>query len=467
MSLRAFVVRQKLSLRLSQLHRGDESLTPAITWHNLLCRLGVPLPLGLVHDFGLLLSTPASQLRVGLDVPPPPALRETTERYRTLLKTLLAVPSVVDIAANRPSDEVCAVLLAKLLRPLVPDLHSLELATTELSPKALAESALPSPAEQTHELARLARVCTDLVAKSVPLLLRCELLDAQAVRLLHLSEGSTQLLSRASDDRVDLLELESLFDADDLRDTVRFSLDLLPSVLEAQHVSGAQSYPTGGYAGLLHRGGIDALLPSELASDDDLFYTRFALSELLYLGRERQVEAPHPLSYVLVDCSPSMRGLRQVFARGFALSLVQRLLRSKQPVQVRFFDGRLHDALRADRSPRRILPYLLGFRSNRGRNYKRVFSDLVRELSTMTAGNKARVTLFLVTHGECHIQSELVAEVARRARIHAVFVRPSSDLRLDYLAKLHRYHVISDDALHSEATRKQQSLAILQGVTPS
>lgn len=464
MSLRAFVVRQKLSLRLSQLHRGDESPARAVVLHNLLGRLGVPLPLGLVHDFGLLLSTPSNQLRLGSDAPLAPSLRDQLDGYRALLKALLLSDSLADIASLGPSDALCAVLIAKLLRPILPSLPSLEQSTAELSERAILDSEPPSPAEQNKELHKLGRVFAELSAQAVPLQLRTELLDAQAVRLLRLHEGSAQLLARASEDRVDLLELESLFDADALRDTVRFSLDLLPSILEAQHISGAQSYPTGGYAGLLNRGSLDALLPSELASDDDLFHTRFALSELLYLGRERQVEAPHPLSYVLVDCSPSMRGLRQVFARGFALALSQRLLRSKQPLVLRFFDGRLHDAVRADRAPRRILPYLLGFRSNRGRNYRRVFSDLGRELSALTAGNKARVTLYLVTHAECHIPSELLSEITRRARVHAVFIRPSSALRLDYLSKLHRYHIISDEALRSEAARKQQALQILQAV---
>ncbi len=463
MSLRAFVVRQHLSLRLSQVHAGAGTTSRAIAWHNLLCRLGVALPLCLVHDLGLLLAVPVAQLRLGTDAPLPGPLREVTDEYRLLLRRLTGIESIAEVAALHPSDELVAVLLGKIMRPLLSQLPSLDSVTADLP----SEPAHPSvtPAELVRELAKPAAVLHELCKLAVPVTLRLELLDAQAVRLLHVHEGSASLLARASEDRADLLELESLFDADELRDTVRFSLDLLPSVLEAQHVSGAQSYPTGGYAGLLSRGSLDALLPSELASDDDLFHTRFALNELLYLGRERQVEAPHPLSYILVDCSPSMRGLRQVFARGLALSLCQRLLRSKQPVLVRFFDSRLHDAVRADRSPKRLLPFLLGFRSSRGRNYRRVFRDLCRELSSLGADKRSRVSLYLVTHAECHIPKEMVTELARHAHLTAVFMRPSSELRLDYLPLLHRYHVISDEALRSEAGRKQKALAILQTVT--
>jgi len=460
----ALIERQLCSLRLAQVRSLGDDTARAVTWHNLLQRLGLPLPLGLVHDLGLLLSTPASQLRFGPESPPAPH-HEVLAAYQQLLRTLSAVESVEQIAALRPGDELVVVLLHKLLASLVPTLPSYAPLSIDLPNHGLlgAPRSL-NPAAQSRERQQGTALLAELLSHSVALTIRVELLDSQAVRLLSMQESSTGLLSRASDDQVDLLELQALFEADEMRDTVRFSLDLLPSVLEAQHVSGAQSYPTGGYAGLLNRGSLDALLPSELASDEDLFYTRFALSELLYLGRERQVEAPHPISYILIDSSPSMRGLRQVFARGLALSLCQRLLRSQLPVQLRFFDGRLHDAVRADRSPRRTLPYLLGFRSQRSRNYARVFRDLQRELAALCQNKKTRVTLYLITHAECHIPMELVAALRRLAVVNAIFVRPSSSLHLGYLPLLHRYHVVSDEALRSESARKQQALSILKQV---
>jgi hypothetical protein len=152
-----------------------------------------------------------------------------------------------------------------------------------------------------------------------------------------------------------------------------------------------------------------------------------------------------------------MRGLRQVFARGLALSLCQRMIQAHLPVQLRFFDGRLHDAVRADLSPQRILPYLLGFRSTRGRNYGRVFRDLRREVQALCKRNKTRVTLYLITHAECHIPIETVAALRQLAVCNAVFVRPSAGLQLDYLPLLHRYHVVSDEALRAESDRKETS----------
>jgi hypothetical protein len=467
MSANAFLASQRISLSLSQV-RGTtdaQSSVPAIAWFNQLRRLGLSLPLGLVHDIGLLLSVPRAQLRIGHELALLPAHRGVLERHQTLLRALSEVESVEQIASLRPSDKLVAVLLFKLLGTLGQTLPSHHLATTEIPTEGLpSDTQLLSPVEQQQEAQRHLAFLHELQQHAGTLVLRAELLNAQAVRLLAMYDGSASVLSRISDDRIDLLELLTMFEADDLRDTVRFSLDLLPSVLEAQHISGAQSYPTGGYAGLLSRGSLDALLPSELASDEDLFYARFAQSELLYLGRERQIEAPHPLHYILIDGSPSMRGLRQVFARGLALSLIQKLLRASLPVMIRFFDGRLHQAVRADHAPRKVLPYVLGFRSTRGRSYARVFRDLHKELQTICANRKTRVTLYLLTHAECHIPVPTVTALRKLAHIHAVFVRPSSELHLDYLSQLTKYQVISDEALHSEAVRKKQALDILSRV---
>lgn len=467
MSAKAFLASQRISLLLSQVRGAFDAQSPlsAIAWFNQLRRLGLSLPLGIVHDVGLILSVPRAQRRIGQELALLPAHRGVLDGYRTLLHKLTEIDAIEQIGSLRPSDKLIAVLIYKLLSTLAQSLPSHQTATIELPTDGLPslDQSLSS-VEQQQETQRHLAFLHELEQQSSGLLLRAELLNAQAVRLLATYDGSASVLSRIADDRVDLLELLTMFEADDLRDTVRFSLDLLPSVLEAQHVSGAQSHPTGGYAGLLSRGSLDALLPSELASDEELFYARFAQSELLYLGRERQVEAPHPLHYILVDCSPSMRGLRQVFARGLALSLSQKLLRARLPVMIRFFDGRLHEAIRADQAPRRVLPYLLGFRSTRGRSYSRVFRDLHKELLSVCANRKTRVTLYLITHAECHIPVSTVTALRKLAMIQAVFVRPSSEVRLDYLSQLTRYQVISDEALHSEAARKKQALEILSRV---
>ena len=64
---------------------------------------------------------------------------------------------------------------------------------------------------------------------------------------------------------------------------------------------------------------------TEFAYDDELFERKVVDDELYYYGHEKQREEERRLQYILVDCSPSMRGVRQVFARGLALTLAKKL----------------------------------------------------------------------------------------------------------------------------------------------
>jgi hypothetical protein len=290
-----------------------------------------------------------------------------------------------------------------------------------------------------------------------------ELIDQDTLRLLSLSAGGAELVS-AGQGGVDLLELLAVLKSPEARDIVRFSLELLPALLEAPRPSGAATFPTGGYAALQGRGSVDSLVLSELASDDEIFYTRYALDELLYYGREQRTDPPRRLHHVLVDASPSMRGLRQVFARGLAWSLCKRLSLLGGEVVVRFFDARLHEPVSAQRSPARLLPYLLGFRSQRGRNYGRVFRDLAGELAAPSrdAGARRRsVTVYLITHGECHIPLATVRALRRYATLYGIFTLPSSELQLEYLPLLHYHQVVSEQALGSLQARRERALSIV------
>ena len=70
-------------------------------------------------------------------------------------------------------------------------------------------------------------------------------------------------------------------------------------------------------------GNLDSLVLSEFAYDEDLFERKVVDDELYYYGHEKQREEERRLQYMLVDSSPSMRGVRQVFARGLALDAGQ------------------------------------------------------------------------------------------------------------------------------------------------
>ena len=134
-----------------------------------------------------------------------------------------------------------------------------------------------------------------------------------------------------------------------------------------------------------------------------MFVLKALSDDLLYYGHERQNEVARPLHYMLVDGSASMRGAREVFARGLALALAKKLSlvggRSAD-VWVRFFDSRLHPRLDLGRSARRDLPRLLSFRSERGRNYARVFADLAVEVGRLVRDEGRDVAITFITHGD-------------------------------------------------------------------
>jgi len=425
-------------------------------------RLGIHLPLFVISDFAHLFCLPSARLTQDIVAAVPVGQQTALSRYRSLLLWLLQDAHRLRFATLPLSDDWVAILVSKLLGPVLQLLPSHSKLPVETLPSS--ETPLRVASLGQTERAAMFSWLADFCEHSTVVELRMALLDPEIVRFLHLAKANASAFVDEAD-RVDLLDLQALFEMPDVRDLVRFSLDLLPQILEAKHVSGIQNVPASGYAGLSHKGSLDSLLPSEMAQDEDFFSTRFALSELLYWGRERQTDAPPSLHMILIDSSPSMRGLRQVFARGLGLSLCQRLLREGLPVSVRFFDGRLHEEVRADRFPQRLWHLVLGFRGQRGRCARRVFSDLEREIATLTRDKKTRVTVHILTHAECHIPKELVLSLSRHAQLYAVFVRPSQDLALDYLPLLRGYHVVSDEVLDKESARKQQALSIVEKTT--
>src|SRR6185369_1572986 len=178
---------------------------------------------------------------------------------------------------------------------------------------------------------------------------------------------------------LDLVDLFAVFQSAEANDVVNFSLELLPSVLETKRSSGVQTFAVDGYASIERRGNLDALILSEFAYDDDLFERKVIDDELYYYGHEKQREEQRRLQYLLVDSSPSMRGVRQVFARGLALTLAKKLVLQGDEVWLRFFDSALHDTQKVTQGDF-AAPYLLCFRSERGRNYAKVFRQFQVEL---------------------------------------------------------------------------------------
>jgi len=284
-----------------------------------------------------------------------------------------------------------------------------------------------------------------------------EQIDLDTLRLLGVFNGGSAGVEAAA---IDLVDLFGVFQSAEANDVVNFSLELLPSVLETKRASGAQTFSVDGYASIERRGNLDSLVLSEFAYDEDMFERKVIDDELYYYGHEKQREEERRLQYILVDSSPSMRGVRQVFARGLALTLAKKLALEGDEVWLRFFDSRLYDTQKVV-SGDLAAPYLLCFKSERGRNYAKVFRQLALELQRLKREDRRQLVVYILTHGQCHIPVEVVQQMRREAYLYGIFILPSSDVSLEYLDLLHRHQIVDDQTLQSRNRRRDKALEIV------
>jgi hypothetical protein len=449
--------RQLGTLALSHVQpSGAVEAIAAASWWNMLARLGFRVPLAVVHDFGLLLSRNREGSRREIaSASGTPALA----RYRALLVALASSEVIQDLGTAPLRDETVAVILARLLgdvylrwpgRPrTASDIDELPLSSPSYEVDRVSLAREVDPAWSLPFIHRL-------VEHDRAVLARLDQIDAGVLRLL----GLFQFQAGVSD----LADLYQVVGTSGAADIVDFSLQLLPSLLETKRRPAAQRFSIDGYASVERRGNLDALLPGEMAHDDEIFALKAVSDDLLYYGHERQHETGHKLNYMLIDASASMRGARQVFARGLALALAKKFSLLGGDVWVRFFDSRLHERIDAGSSSRRELPRLLCFRSERGRNYARVFAELATEVARLRHEQGRDVALTFVTHAECQIPTATVEALARDAYLYGIFVLPSKPIDLDYLPKLHRYQVVTADSLSRAAEKRRRALEIVEDV---
>lgn len=444
-------------------------LVRAAHWHNLLDGLGLGLPFFLVHDIGLLLTQGVGQsvqlrarerslkiaverghLRVDTDT------KQLFTRYQELLTDLARSELCQKAAAGQLADELLAAVIAKVIEPVQSSLirrsHNRKLPLTLASYENLEPAQYLNQA-LCEEVMGTLRV---VVEARTRIRICLEQIDLDTLKLLEMFKGEEGI-----GDAADLLDLYRALVTPEVHDIVNFSLDLIPSVLETKRSSGVQTFSIDGYASIETRGSLDGLLPSELAFDDELFDRRYADHELFYYGREKQSTQRERLHYILIDASASMRGLRTVFARGLALALAKKMTLRGEAVWLRFFDSRLYE--RQELSSSRLkIPYLLCFRSERGRNPTRVFSELERELSRLMRESPKEVVVTFITHGRCQIEVRVVEAMAQKATLCGVFVMPTGgDITLDYLDRLAQHYVITAEALADKGKRQTEALKIL------
>jgi hypothetical protein len=470
---RSFLARQVATMALSHVQVDTPmAIVRASAWSNSLMRMGVHLPLFVIHDVGVMLSMTrgaggyairareAQLARIQL----PPPLKPLLEQYRKLLENIAASEVTERLAGLRLRDEMVAVLLSRILG----DTYN------RWRDRSKSAGAEPLPLDlgilgeidfadhfRDFDPRGLWAFAEHLVAQSMHIYTQVELIDLDTVRLLGLFKEDSASGSEALGGAIDLVDLFAALGSPEANDVANFSLDLLPSVLETRRSTGSQTFAVDGYASIERKGNIDSLVLSELAYDREIFEQKVVDSELLYYGREKQREDERRLQYLLIDCSASMRGQRQVFARGLALALIKKLTLEGDEIWVRFFDSRLHETIKIGRSGQVPVPYLLSFRSERGRNYGKVFRQLLVEVTRLRREQKRRIVLYTITHGQCHIEPELITALKQQAFLYGVVVLPSTDQLPEFVPLLDRSQVVSGDVLTNRAERQRRALDIV------
>jgi len=438
----------------------------AVRWWRDLARLGVRLPLFVVHDLGLLYGAPREQIemgpRTGADaaIARVPRLAELAKAYRQVVSEIARSQAAMRAASMKLGDDLVVVVLARVLSSVVQRVPSRPpwAETLPLDPELVRDldSQLPSlfaAVPRAYE----AGVLDALGRSRLHVLTLADALDLDTLRLLGmLGPESTAAGALA---HVDLLAALSSPSANDI---VNFSLELLPSVLETHRAHAAGTHAVHGYAGVGRKGSIDSMVLTELAWDEQELARRMIDGELLFYTREQAPDEARRLHYMVIDASASMRGEREVFARGLAIALGKKLQLAGEEVWMRFFDSRLYDVQRARERTQLPAAWLLGFKGERGRNPARVFAQLATEIALLRTRDQRDPVIHLITHAALHVPRPLVQEVRRQAHLFGVFILPSGGtLDLEWLDLLEGYAVVDHATLQQRSARAAAATKIV------
>lgn len=438
----------------------------AVRWWRDLARLGVRLPLFVVHDLGLLYGAPREQVEMGMRagaeeaIARVPKLAELAKSYRQVVDEIARSQAAMRAASMKLGDDLVVVVLARVLSSVVQRVPSRPPwpETLPLDPELVRDldGQLPSlfgAVQRTYEVGVL-----DAIGRSrLHVLTLADALDLDTLRLLGmLGPESTAAGALA---HVDLLAALSSPSANDI---VNFSLELLPSVLETHRAHAAGTHAVHGYAGVGRKGSIDSMVLTELAWDEQELARRMVDGELLFYTREQAPDEARRLHYMVIDASASMRGEREVFARGLAIALGKKLQLAGEEVWMRFFDSRLYDVQRARERTQLPAAWLLGFKGERGRNPARVFAQLATEIALLRQREQRDPVIHLITHAALHVPRPLVQEVRRQAHLFGVFILPSGGtLDLEWLDLLEGYAVVDHATLQQRSARAAAATKIV------
>ena len=94
-----------------------------------------------------------------------------------------------------------------------------------------------------------------------------------------------------------------------------------------------------------------------------------------------------------------------------------------------------------------------------------MFRQLLVETTRLRREQKRRVVMYVITHGQCHIEPELVTAMKQQAFLYGIVCLPSSDQLPEFVPLLDRSQIVSADALHSRAERQRRALDIVGDAT--
>lgn len=453
------------TLALSVVRPGASTMAlRALRWQRDLEKLGVRIPFCVVHDIGLVLAVAPEHYALGLRTDPEstlvqaPGARDLCEAYAALIRELSQCEAARRASTLRLSDDMIGVVLSKLLGSVASRIGSQPDYATELASDAALFDDIDRDLAglfQSRDRSWELRAILTLTKHRLYLLTVADALDLDTLQLLGVlgaeAGGGIGL-------QVDLLAAMASPAA---HDVVNFSLEILPSVLETKTRPGASTRAGFGCGGLGTRGSIDNLVLTELAWDAEDFARRVIDNEVLYYTKETEREPAGRRHVLLIDASASMRGDRQVFARGIALATAKKLVLEGEEVSIRFFDSRLYEA-QAARGGNLPTPYVLSFTGERGRNPRRVFAELSTALDIERVRDHREVVLHVFTHAALYIPRELVQSLTKVAKLGIVFILPSGgSLDLDYLDLLDTHWVVDHETLASQGARADKARDIL------
>ncbi|MCC6216117.1 MAG: hypothetical protein IT376_14730 [Polyangiaceae bacterium] len=441
----------------------------ALGWSRALERIGIRVPFVVVHDLGLALVGARSRFVLGARIELdrlPRGRRSVLAGWRELVRSIAHSETATQLGRQPLADEVVVALLAQLLGAV---------ALPALTPRRpAARPGDPAPFADLEP--RLARALEDdprddeveamgaLLARRPWIWTLVDALDLDTLRLFGVAGGDA---ARGASLEVDLLHALGSPEANDV---ARFSLDVLPSVLETKGAPGASAAAGNGYAGIGRRGTLDTLVLTELAWDPDELARRVLDDEVLYYAHEHARDDAARVHHLVIDASASMRGARAVFARGMALARGKQLLLRGDQVSLRFFDARLYEA-HAALGGRLPVAHVLAFRGARGRHPARALGELAAVLDASRARDPRRPVVHLFTHAALHVPRATVERLRARAEVHGVFLLPSRGrvggrpgaLQLDYLDLLASHHVVDEAVVVERAARADAAREILAG----